>query len=342
MTPKLSIIVPVYNVEHFIHKCISSILEQTFSDFELILINDGSTDLSGEICDEYKSKDQRIRVFHKKNGGPSSARNLGIKISKGEYIAFVDSDDIVEKKMYEKLYNIALNEDAMIVACGYIEIDSFTGLTRESIKPLGNKLVIEGREIKRSLESFLSRNKILGYASLCNKIYKKGLIIDNQLVLNENIKIAEDLCFNIEAILHTNKICAVNEALYKYIRANTESIMNKRVGTFYLHLNARREILKTLEINQIDDEVYNKCARYENCKTVAEYLEQIKSVLVSKIPINKKVLRIYRLIHENYFLSSLKFFSSEYLGMKAKILVSMIKVLLFTERQFKVVKFKRG
>ena len=103
ITPKISVIVPVYNAEKYLHRCIDSILSQTFTDFELLLINDGSKDSSGAICDEYAAKDNRVRVFHKENGGASSARNLGLDNAKGEWIAFVDSDDLLEVNMLNHL-----------------------------------------------------------------------------------------------------------------------------------------------------------------------------------------------------------------------------------------------
>ena len=102
---KISIITPVYNVEKYIHRCIDSILAQTFTDFELLLIDDGSKDNSGKICDEYAKSDKRIRVFHKENGGVSSARNLGVDEAKGEYISFIDPDDWIELNMYEEIFN---------------------------------------------------------------------------------------------------------------------------------------------------------------------------------------------------------------------------------------------
>ena len=103
----ISVIVPVYNTELYLHRCIDSILSQTFTDFELLLINDGSTDRSGEICDEYAGKDKRVRVFHKENGGVSSARNIGLDEARGEWIAFVDSDDWVSPKLLEILHGEA-------------------------------------------------------------------------------------------------------------------------------------------------------------------------------------------------------------------------------------------
>lgn len=104
MKPEISIIVPIYNVEKYLPKCIESILSQTFTNFELILVNDGSKDRSGIICDEYASKDNRIKVIHKENGGVSSARNSGVDLASGKYIGFVDPDDYIKKDMYERLH----------------------------------------------------------------------------------------------------------------------------------------------------------------------------------------------------------------------------------------------
>ena len=118
---ELSVIVPVYNVEKYIRKCIESILSQTFTDFELILVNDGSKDNSGLICDEYAKKDSRILVIHRENGGLSAARNTGIKYANGNYITFVDSDDYIAPEMYETLINVSKSSGADMVKCGYYE-----------------------------------------------------------------------------------------------------------------------------------------------------------------------------------------------------------------------------
>ena len=114
MLETISIIIPIYNVESYLRKCLDSIMEQSFSYFELLLINDGSTDSSGQICQEYVEKDDRIRYFEKENGGVSSARNFGIKHSRGEYITFIDSDDWVDSDYLEVLYTTLLEEGADI------------------------------------------------------------------------------------------------------------------------------------------------------------------------------------------------------------------------------------
>ncbi|MFZ3577233.1 glycosyltransferase family 2 protein, partial [Virgibacillus sp. DJP39] len=122
MDYKLSIIVPVYKVEQYLAKCIDSILNQTYKDFELILVNDGSPDNCSDICDSYMKKDNRIKVIHKANGGLSSARNAGIQIARGEYIGFVDSDDFIHRRMYEVLYKNAFKYLSDIVVCDYSQV----------------------------------------------------------------------------------------------------------------------------------------------------------------------------------------------------------------------------
>ena len=123
MKPRISIIVPVYNAAPYLSVCIESILNQTYKDLELILINDGSKDNSGEICDDYALRDNRIKVVHKKNGGVSSARNAGLELATGEYVGWVDADDYIEPDMFEYLYKLAINYKADIAECGYASVD---------------------------------------------------------------------------------------------------------------------------------------------------------------------------------------------------------------------------
>ena len=133
--PKISVIVPVYNAEKYLHRCIDSILNQTFPDFELLLIDDGSKDQSGEICDEYAKKDSRVKVFHKENGGVSSARNVGIDNAVGEYICFCDSDDWVEKTWLLSFFERMCDNDMLITSFNIyenekkVEFKSFVSLS---------------------------------------------------------------------------------------------------------------------------------------------------------------------------------------------------------------------
>lgn len=130
--PKLSIVVPIYNIENYITRCIDSIQKQSFDDFELLLIDDGSVDRSGYLCDAFAKKDNRIKVFHKNNAGVSSARNLGIENAKGDFIVFIDGDDWIHKNYLQELYNEVRQSDCDIVICGGREIDENGDVLKES------------------------------------------------------------------------------------------------------------------------------------------------------------------------------------------------------------------
>ena len=163
-TPSLSIIVPVYQVEAYLPKCIDSIINQTFTDLELILVDDGSTDGCPQLCDEYKQKDSRIKVIHKENGGLSDARNKGIEIAVGKYLGFVDSDDWIELGMYEVLMSDAIKHDADISCCGFNVVkNNISKPYNHSIKKYS---VFRGNEVFPNLYTEFSA---------CNKIYKKEL-----------------------------------------------------------------------------------------------------------------------------------------------------------------------
>ncbi|WNF35303.1 glycosyltransferase [Bacillaceae bacterium IKA-2] len=336
---KLSIIVPVYNTEEYLSDCIESILLQSFMDYEIILINDGSSDKSGEICKQYAKKDSRIKVFHKSNEGPSAARNLGIKLASGEFLGFVDSDDTINVQMYEKLYNLAKEKNAEISICGYSEIYFPSGKIDNFTTPLNNIVYLKGKEIREEFEHSLSANTYLGYNSLCNKIYNRKYLLRNSLIINENIKIAEDQCFNISAILKAKIICAINEPLYNYRRINSKSIMNKKEGAFYQLITARKEILRTLSINKVNQGLIDKIEKIENCKTVANYLEEIINTYKSKQSMQQKVKWVKKLIYEKYFIEAIKNYDKNDLLLKANVVVTFIKCylafkgdLLFKER----------
>ena len=163
--PLISIIIPVYKVEKYLEKCIKSVLDQTYKNLQIILVDDGSPDNCGNICDDYARVDNRIEVIHKANGGLSDARNVGLKAARGEYIGFVDSDDYVSNEMFENLYNTLISNDVDVAICNfYIVIDD-----KNIIKNADN-----GVEIYNKLEilkEILLDKKIQSYA--WNKLYKR-------------------------------------------------------------------------------------------------------------------------------------------------------------------------
>lgn len=218
---KISIIVPVYNIEKYLENCVESILNQTFKDLEIILVDDGSTDNSGKICDIYKHKDKRIKVIHKENGGLSSARNCGIEIASGEYIGLVDSDDYIHPQKYEILYKNAIKYSSDIVVSSYKSVYTTSDLE------LYNPIKIEG-EITNytSLEAQeeLYKEKSLDFSISWTKLYKKCLF-DN--LRYEVGRIYEDE-FMIHKILHKSKIITYVPAKLHFYYQREGSIMHSK------------------------------------------------------------------------------------------------------------------
>ena len=191
--PKISIIVPVYNVEEYLENCITSILNQTFKDFELILINDGSTDNSLEICEHYKDIDDRICIIDKKNGGLSSARNAGLNIAKGEYIGFVDSDDYIHPQMYEILYNEIVKNNADVVLCNFKEVYNYdenlicykkNAKEDVSIRLFSNIEALENIDSIDAVKFIVAWNKLYKSWIFNNLRYRNGIIHEDEFIIH--------------------------------------------------------------------------------------------------------------------------------------------------------------
>lgn len=210
MIPLLSIIVPIYNVELYLPKCIDSILSQTYSNFEVILVDDGSTDSSGRICDSYASQDNRIKVFHKCNGGLSSARNAGIDLARGDYLGFVDSDDWVDNKYYEKLCNAIIAADAEIALARLFFVGEHGGEYLHNNLPPSTKFV-SGEKLLRFL--FLRQVD----SSSCTKLFKSSVFANERFPMG---KAAEDFAFLYKVLAGIQKGVIVSEAAYNYIARN--------------------------------------------------------------------------------------------------------------------------
>lgn len=222
---KISIIVPVYNVEKYLKDCLSSILNQTFSNFELILVDDGSQDDSGKICDEFALKDNRIKVIHKENGGQSSARNIGLDIAKGEYIIFVDSDDVIATNMFEILFNIICETNTDIVTCKYIR---FFLTTEISINENVNSNRVDILNTDTIMKELVNNEKV--NFSPCAKIYKKELF--NSLRFQEGI-IFEDMQLLYQLWATIEKAAITDSILYFY-RNNPTSTLNSKYNSKHL------------------------------------------------------------------------------------------------------------
>lgn len=204
--PKLSIIVPVYKVEPYIHKCVDSILNQSFTDFELILVDDGSPDKCGKICDEYALKDERVRVIHKENGGLSDARNAGIDIAVGEVIGFVDSDDWIEQRMYEEMLNYMEENNLDIVCADTNQVKE--GKIKFKPRYKKNKIWDKKEAICEILNGTLDN-------AAWNKIYKRSVI---GKVRYPKGRIYEDVATTYKFIANSDKVGYISKPYYNYLK----------------------------------------------------------------------------------------------------------------------------
>lgn len=222
MKDKISIIVPVYNVEQYIERCLESIINQTYKNIEIILVDDGSTDKSGIICEKYANRDQRIKVIHQENNGLSSARNKGLDIASGKYIGFVDSDDWISKDMYYILLTIALKYNADIVECGYQKIyDDRNYPKNNSIKISEDKIFIMD-----NIEALYEEMKWGKFTSIaCNKLYKKNLFSEYRYPVG---KTHEDEYLTYQLLYSSTILVSINEIkLYYYLQKRQGAITSR-------------------------------------------------------------------------------------------------------------------
>lgn len=262
MSIKISIIIPVYNCEKSIKKCIGSICQQTLKEIEIIVVNDGSTDNTNKVIKEYQKKDNRIKILEQKNLGPSAARNRGIKIAQGKYVGFVDSDDYIEKNMYEYLYSVSNKVSADIGICNYLEESGNGRVLSETKNNLPDRKVLNKEEIKEKiLKSFIEEEN-QGFFALWNKIYLKDFVIRNELELDEKREHGEDWLFNIQAFDFAERVVALENTLYHYVQINSNSLMRKyRKNQIELLFSGRERLNQILLKNQIDldkEEYYRK------------------------------------------------------------------------------------
>lgn len=221
-SPEISIIVPVYNVENWIEHCIRSIIAQTFTDWELILVNDGSLDNSQKICKKYAKKYSKIHLVNKENGGLSDARNFGIKNAKGNYLAFVDGDDYIDRDYLNKLYTAINSSKASIAVCGYKEVDNKKNiLTLKRTNDFFMHKLVNGRIFLRVLAEKNSTLCVVAW----NKLYKRDLFKNNSYRkgrLHEDEFIIAPLVYNV------SKIALVDDELYNYVQ-RAGSIMSSKM-----------------------------------------------------------------------------------------------------------------
>lgn len=233
---KISIITPVYNVEAYLKKCIESVLSQEYTDFELLLIDDGSTDRSGLICEEYRSKDSRIKVIHKENGGVASARNLGITYAQGKYMTFLDSDDYYDCDWLSDLYNGITENHASICVGNYKAVSNDSVLLSKTQHELGvYSIPDKDSRIEHILTVVLSLKH--GWEA-CTRLFDAALIKNNQILFCESCNnYAEDMGFVLASLLYADKIACINADGYNYRKHEGSMIARSRNDYRFNELN---------------------------------------------------------------------------------------------------------
>lgn len=290
MTPLISVIVPVYNVEKYLDRCIQSIIDQTYQNLEIILVDDGSTDDSSQKCDEWEKKDNRIVVIHKSNGGLSDARNIGIIHAKGEYIGFIDSDDCVNHNMYQALYDILLKTKADIAECKCVSFHDEKEISLEKDPDSSGLICYKLFSPEEALlELILGRNL---KQTVWNKLYKKKCINTFFPVG----KINEDEFWTYRIFGGANRIVAVDDALYYYFQRDS-SIMHSKYSINRLDgVLARKERLYYIE--RFFPRLYNHASLSFLCACFYHY-----QVITRNSDIDKKRIQrhnLYIQYSENY------------------------------------------
>lgn len=251
---KISIIVPIYNAEEHLDRCVKSILTQTVEDLELILVDDGSNDNSLNICKEYEKKDQRVRVVHQENAGVSAARNHGIELAEGKYIGFVDSDDWIESLMYERLLKEAKKTNADVIMCDATTVYSNGRTQVDTITQLSINQILKKSDFMPSLLL-----EMAGSAWRCiykNNRYNDKLMQSESLHFPLGVKFSEDRIFNIYAFGYANKICYIKESYYNRYMNEKSAVHRFHEDYFEACKKAAEEIEKAIDLAWNAEEKY--------------------------------------------------------------------------------------
>lgn len=320
---KVSIIIPIYNTEKYLRKCIDSIINQTYKNLEIILINDGSTDNSKKICDEYKNKDDRIKVINKENSGISATRNMGLDAATGNWMIFVDSDDWVKDDMVEKLLNIAKKENAEIVQCNSYYAYEKEEIKRAAIIPNYQKRTdIENIKldiISPKYDEVENNTYTSAIRAVHGKLYKSEILKNKKFL--EDIFIFEDGIFLLNVLDNVKKYILVNEYLY-YYRISENSISKKFSDNYLEQID---KIMKNinLHIEKQKNKIKYESVYYAMC------FEMISSSMTryffNKNNKNKHNMKLLKDKCEKQYKNVIEKVDKKYLNSNQKILLFLLK-----------------
>ena len=316
---KISVIVPIYNSEKYLQRCVESILAQTFENFELILVDDGSTDSSPQLCDAYLNKDKRIIVIHKENGGVSSARNKGLDVAKGSYITFVDSDDCIDRDMF----TIFMDEISIYKNVEYL-VSGIKMCTFDNdviLSTVNYEMKYKKYNLKSLFEALNNEYPLICISGPCAKLFRKDIIDKYKFRFDEDMALGEDGYFNLCYLEHCNNILALDCTFYTYFRENDESLFSRY----------NKESL------DVHEKVYNKMRNLitkNNCSDICMinfekmYYNMLISCIIQDFQNPHKNVKKFRLntikrIINNHYIINIK--HPEFSRLKDRIISQMIK-----------------
>lgn len=253
MNPKVSVIVPCYGVEKYLDRCLNTLVNQTLHEIEIILVDDGSLDKVPQMCDNWQLKDSRIKVIHKKNGGLGFARNSGLNMASGEYVAFIDSDDFVDSSMFESLYNEAITSNADAVFCGF-RSEQKDGSWKDC-NEIQLRTVFEGNDVLNFMLDMIAsapyepcERKF--QMSVWHSIYKREIIFQNNILFpSERYVVSEDIPFQVDFLSKANRIVYVPEVYYSYCLNASSLTATYKPEKIDLYKNLRELLIqKTISI----------------------------------------------------------------------------------------------
>lgn len=287
--PKVSIIVPIYNVERYLDRCMQSLLHQTLHDIEIILVDDGSPDQCPRMCEEYAQQDSRIKVIHKENGGLGFARNAGLEIATGEYVAFCDSDDFVEMNMYEKLYEEAISSDADVVFSNFFtETKVGKWIASQEVK---ERTEWKGKEIEEFMLDMVAsapyvKQERKYQMSVWHSIYRRSILEDHHIrFYSEREVLSEDFPFQMEYLKHAQKVVYLPQAFYHYCSNGgslTHSFNPDKFGRVKVLYDIMAEQLKYIKGSQQRlDRFYIGYMRYRIMELAASDIKDKRHILAN-------------------------------------------------------------
>lgn len=301
---KVSIVVPIYNVESYLGRCVDSILAQTHLDIEVILVNDGSPDGCAAICEKYAAADSRIIVINQENKGLPGARNSGLKIAKGEYVSFIDSDDTIEADMIKDFVNAAENNikpDVIVSNIIQYENGNVKHLLLKNELPYG--VLLKQEQIKKHFIEPYYGGDMGMIPSACTKMYKVAFLKENQLLFDESLKRAEDYWFNFYVFTKANNIYAIDHAYYHYYKIDGSVIRSYRENQFELFLKSRKKLLN--ENKQLNCTINWHTFNTEFINNINEFI----LLCISKTGFFKSYKKVSAIFRNEEFVTALKIVS---------------------------------